>query len=86
MNYTQNQREYQQLHRVLQRIEPNRVEGDFLSKEGSRKYADQISEEASEQCSPNHRRNAAVEKQLHHLLHRSLKVKLFEYNPAAYGK
>ena len=85
MDYAQAERKYQHLHRIIQRIEPYRVYGYLHAQESSRKYRNYVSEPSSEQGSPYHSGDAAVEEQFYHLIRVTFKFEFFKSRKTSGG-
>ena len=59
--------EDQHLHRVCQRVKPERLDGDRMSEERLGDHSDNVSEETAEQCAPDKGGDSAEGKHLDQL-------------------
>ena len=73
--------EYKKLHRIIQRIEPNRRYGNIHVEKSLPGNGDDVAEPASEQGSEESSRNTAIEKKLHHPILHAFQLVLFQNQP-----
>ena len=82
MDRTQDQGEDQQFHRVIHRIEPQRIDADFFVEQCSCRYGEEITEPAAEQCTPDKGGDTAVEEHLEHTIYHAFGFVFLQYEEA----
>ena len=76
----------QQFHRIFHRIEPKWINGNFLVKQCPACYGKEITEPATEQCTPDECGNTTVEEHLEHLIDSTFGFIFLQYKEAQCGK
>ena len=76
MDYAEQERIEQQLHRVVDRLEPDCRRAYLLAEELARYDLRRVSEPATEHRAPEHGRDSAIEEHIDRLFHLGLKLEL----------